>query len=92
MPAMNDVPPRKFTAARLAHLMEISSKVKCECPNHLAKIVEALASFEDYSRSCESQNQPDREMHALLARESGRARLVMEAALEALLEFERIEV
>jgi len=88
----NEVAPRKFTAARLARLMEISSKVKCECPNHVAKIVEALGSFEDYSRACESQDQPDREMHALLARESARARLVMEAALEALLEFERIEV
>ncbi|HZV02028.1 MAG TPA: hypothetical protein VFF73_35295 [Planctomycetota bacterium] len=92
MPAKNEAPPRKFTAARLARLMEVASRVKCECPNHVAKIVEALGSFEDYSRACESQNQPDRDMHALLARESGRARLVMEAALEALLKFERLEV
>lgn len=92
MNGKNDVPPRKFSPARLARLMEISSKVKCECPNHVAKIVEALASFEEYSSGCENQNQPDREMHALLARESGRARHLMEAALEALLKFERIEV
>lgn len=82
--------PRKFTPARLAQLMEIASKVKCECPNHVAKIVEALGSFEDYSRACESRDESDREMHALLARVSGQAREIMEAALEELLEFENI--
>lgn len=84
--------PRRFSAARLAQLMEIASKVKCECPNHLAKIVEALSSFEDYSRACENRNEPDREMHALLGRVSGQAREIMEAALEELLEFENISI
>ena len=88
----NTVPPRRFNAARLARLMEITSAVKCECPNHVSKIVEALASFEDYSRGCENANQADKEMHALLARETTRARVVMESALEALLAFEKIEV
>lgn len=85
-------PRRRFDAARLARLMEITSSVKCECPNHLAKIVEALVSFEDYSRACESQSRDDALVHAMLARETGRAREVMEAALVALLEFEKIEL
>lgn len=84
--------PRRFTPARLARLMEMASKVKCECPNHVAKLVEALASFEEYSRACANRDEADREMHALLARVSGQAREIMEAALEELLEFEGITI
>ena len=86
------LPPRRFSPARLARLMEIVSAVKCECPNHVAKIVEALVGFEDYSRDCENRNDEDRAIHALLHRSSARARAVMEAALEELLRFEKIDV
>lgn len=84
--------PRRFTPERLARLMEITSKVQCECPNHVAKLVEALASFEDYSRRCEDRNEADRQVHAMLAYTSGLARVTMEEALEALLIAEGISV
>ena len=84
--------PRRFTPERLGRLMEITSKVQCECPNHVAKLVEALASFEDYSRGCESRNEADRAVHAMLAHRSGLARATMEEALEELLRAEGIAV
>lgn len=84
--------PRRFTPERLGRLMEITSKVQCECPNHVAKLVEALASFEDYSRGCESRNEADRAVHAMLADRSGQARAIMEEALEELLRAEGITV
>lgn len=84
--------PRRFSPERLGRILEITSKVQCECPNHVAKLVEALGSFEDYSRGCENRNEADRAVHAMLADASGRARVIMEEALEALLRAEGIVV
>ncbi len=86
------VPQRRYTPSQLARLMEILGSVKCECPSHLSKLVEALVTFEEYSRGCENANEADREVHRMLARETGKARGIMEGALEELLRFEKIEV
>jgi hypothetical protein len=82
---------RRFSPDRLARLMEITSKVQCECPNHVARLVDALASFEEYALGCQDRNAADREVHGLL-RASGRAaREIMESALEVLVKFEGID-
>ena len=85
-------PARRFTPQQLAKLLEVTSKVECECPNHLSGIVAGLVAFEDYSADCENRHEEDRELHAFLHTETGRARAIMENALQRLLETEGIEI
>lgn len=82
----------RYTAEQLGRLTEIASTVQCECPNQLARIVTVLRGFEDYSRDCENKDDEDARMHALLYRQTGAARAVMEEALAALIRHERIEL
>jgi hypothetical protein len=84
--------PARYTPEQLGRLMEISSVVQCECPNHLAQIVTGLQAFESYSRQCENRNDQDREIHGLLYRQTAAARAVMEEALAALVKHERIQL
>jgi hypothetical protein len=83
--------PARYTPEQQGRLMEISSAVQCECPNHLAQIVTGLQAFESYSRQCENRNGQDREIHGLLYRQTAAARAVMEEALAALVKHERIQ-
>lgn len=84
--------PPRYTAEQLGRLLEISTSVQCECPNHLAQIVSGLQAFESYSKACENRNDKDREVHALLYRQTAAAREVMEEALTALVKHERIQL
>ena len=85
-------PSPLYTPAQLAQLMEISSVIKCECPNHLAQIVSSVIAFEDYARECESENAQDAQMHLRLHQAALEARAVLEAALADLVAFEQIEL
>ena len=87
-----EAPARRYSDDQLARLLEISSQVDCECPNHVAKIVAGLVSFEDYAKDCENRNEEDARIHAMLYEASARARDVMERAMAELLEFEDIHV
>lgn len=87
---MADIDPPRFSRQQLGQLMEISSVIQCECPNHLAQIVEKLQAFEAYSKDCENRNNEDREVHARLYRSTAQAREEMERALEVLVEHEKI--
>jgi len=93
-PASPPAPPKppRYTADQLGRLMEIASAVQCECPNHLAQLVSGLQAFEDYSKTCENRDDKDRDMHALLYRQTASAREVMEEALAALVKHERIQL
>ncbi len=82
----------RFTREQLGKLMEVSSTVQCECPNHLAQVVERLQAFEAYSKDCESRNEADRAIHAALYLASATARLEMEKALEKLVVHEKLTV
>lgn len=82
--------PPRFNRQQLGQLMEISSVIQCECPNHLAQIVEKLQAFEAYSKDCENRNNEDREVHARLYRSTAQAREEMERALEVLVAHEKI--
>lgn len=83
---------RLFSQAQLGRLQEITSSVRCECPNHMAELVSSLAAFEEYSKKCENSDAADAAMHAKLYRETSRARRLMEEALVALCRYERIEL
>lgn len=84
----DDPPERLFDDAQLVRLRDIASSVQCECPNHLATLVESLVAFEAYSRRCESVDPEDAELHGRLMRGTGRARAVMEALLVDLMEYD----
>ena len=68
--------------------MEVSSTIECECPNHIAQLVERLQSFKAYSRECESKNNADREFMRCTAS----ARIEMETALSRLIAHEKIQI
>lgn len=82
----------RFNKEQLGRLMQVTSTVQCECPNNLAQVVEKLQAFEAYSKDCESRNEADRAVHAMLYRSTASARAEMERALTQLLEHEKLEV
>jgi hypothetical protein len=84
--------PPRYSPAQLGKLLEVSSAVQCECPNHLSQIVSGLQAFEEYSKYCENRNEADRQVHALLYRYTAAARAVMEDALAALVKHENIQL
>lgn len=81
-------PERLFDDLQLTRLRDIASSVQCECPNHLATLVESLVAFEEYSRRCESADPEDEALHGRLRRGTGRARAVVEALLVDLIEYD----
>ncbi|WEN14279.1 hypothetical protein PY254_13670 [Rhodanobacter sp. AS-Z3] len=85
-------PARRFDDVQLAHLQEIISTVDCECPNQVADLVLALNAFENYSHDCKNRNADDAKVHAMLARATGHARALMEAAMIELCAFEKIDI
>jgi hypothetical protein len=84
--------PPRYTPETLGKLLEISSAVQCECPNHLSQLVSSLQAFEEYSKHCENRNEADRQAHAMLYRYTAAARAVMEEALAALVKHEGIQL
>ncbi len=84
-------PEPLFTAQALGRLREVSSTVRCECPNHLASLVRSLLEFEAYCARCEETNEDDAAVHARLYRETGAARMVMERALDFLVGADGLE-
>ncbi len=81
-------PPRRFSQEQLARLAGIASTVDCECPNHMADVVQTLSAFESYSAQCEDRNEQDAALHAYLHRTTAQARALMEEALAHLVEVE----
>ncbi|MFL5351666.1 hypothetical protein [Archangium sp.] len=90
VPAVPKAP--RYSPEQLGVLLEVSSAVQCECPNHLSQIVSGLQAFEEYSKHCENRNEADRQVHALLYRYTAAARAVMEEALTALVKHENIQL
>jgi len=86
------IPQRRFTPAQLARIAARSPIMRCECPHHLADLINSLAAFETYSRECENKSPEDAQIHAFLSATSGRCRAMLEAALERVARFEGIDV
>jgi hypothetical protein len=85
-------PPRRFSQEQLVRLAGIASSVDCECPNHMAEVVQTLSAFESYSAGCEDRNEQDAALHAYLHRTTAQARALMEEALAHLVEVEKLSV
>ena len=93
LPDMADpIPKRSYDDKKLARIANISSTIKCECPQHLADLIIALNAFETYSVQCENQSEKDAALHNYLYRMTAQARHTMETALAHLLEVEQIKI
>jgi DNA-binding transcriptional MerR regulator len=82
--------PRQFSDEALATLALTPSTVACECPRHLAEIVQQLAGFERYSAECGSRSPADAALHEHLSSVAGSARAMFEQALLRVMDAEGI--
>lgn len=71
---------RLFTDTQLMDLKLASSKIDCECPNHLASLVFELNAFEAYSRNCVGDDEAAA-LHMKLAEQTAQLRASMERML-----------
>jgi len=82
--------PRHFSDPALALLAQTPSNVACECPRHLAEIVQQLCGFERYSADCSSRSPADAALHEHLTQVAGTARAMFEQALQRVMDAEGI--
>jgi DNA-binding transcriptional MerR regulator len=87
---MQSAAARRYDDAFLQQLSHMPSKVLCECPNHLADLLNKLNAFESYSLECESTNTKDAALHAMMYSASGHCREFLEEVLRQLLAHEGI--
>ena len=80
-PAWTVSPPR-FADGALTDFAGLSSGIACECPSHLAGLIQQITHFEDYSAGCANRSAADAQMHIYLQRVAGAARMLFETALE----------
>jgi MerR family transcriptional regulator, light-induced transcriptional regulator len=78
------VAPRRFDDEALSILAAAGNRLSCECPRHLSDILMMLGSFERYSAQCAALAKDDARLHQDLELAAGRARVVLEQALERL--------
>ncbi len=81
---------RRYDEGFLATVAELPSTVRCECPNHLAELLNKLNAFEQYSLECESADAADASIHSLLYAAASNCRALLEHALQRVLAHEGI--
>jgi hypothetical protein len=89
-PAPEAVPARRFSPEQLARVAAMTPSIACECPHHLADLINSLAAFETYSAQCANRNPKDAQVHAALHATTAAARGLLEQALERVLAHEGI--
>ena len=70
-----------FSATELARIAAMSPTLACECPNHIARLLTEIHSFEEYSQQCLNDSQEDIALHTQLYELAGQARVLFEDAL-----------
>ncbi|MEM1264127.1 MAG: MerR family transcriptional regulator [Pseudomonadota bacterium] len=85
-----DIPPRRFAEADLSAILRRQSDIACECPQHLADLIQGLAAFEVYSEQCEARDEKDAALHRYLQGTAARARSLMEEAMDTLVVEDRL--
>lgn len=87
-------PPRsrRFTPQALEFISRIESNIGCECPRHIAQMVEQLASFEQYSLECLSLNPKDQHVHKMLTHVASQTLSQFEHALQEVIMHEKIQI
>lgn len=92
LPDDDPVPPRRYNGENLASVMLLANRVRCECPQHMVDLIQRLGAFEAYSADCENRNIEDALLHSHLNRMAGKARGLVEDALERWLQIENIQL
>jgi DNA-binding transcriptional MerR regulator len=85
-----DVPEVRFDEEILSTITAAGNHLACECPRHLADLLLMVGSFERYSAQCASRNEDDAKLHQELQHAAGRARAILETAMERLARAEGI--
>ncbi len=85
-------PVRRYSPEQLSRLGQQETTVDCECPKHMADILNTLGAFEVYSQDCEDRDPEDAALHAYLHAATANARAIMEDALARLIEVEKLQV
>ncbi|MDF3037129.1 MAG: MerR family transcriptional regulator [Paucimonas sp.] len=83
-PERADVPKICFDEELLSTISAAGNRLVCECPRHLADLLMMVGSFERYSAQCASRNEDDAQLHQELEQAAGRARSILETAMERL--------
>ena len=86
------IPDRSYSDEVLSKIAKISTSIDCECPHHMAHLLKSLNAFEEYCKMCESRNEEDVILHALLHRKTAHARSIMENALTVLADVENFDL
>ena len=84
--------PPIYHAEQLRRVAMIKPTLDCECPQHLAEILQSLNAFEGYSEACEDRSPEDAKIHALLRTTTAQARSLMETALTRVLQADKIDI
>jgi len=87
-----EIPEKRYSHSDLVRIGKLSSVVKCECPQHLARLISSLSAFESYSRQCEDKNEEDAKLHGFLHLATAKCRASMEEALAEVLKHEEIDI
>jgi DNA-binding transcriptional MerR regulator len=74
----------RLSSNALALAARSTSRVLCECPRHLAELIQLLGDFEDYSGQCATDSPTDRQLHDDLGAAARHARGEFEQALRRL--------
>lgn len=77
--------PPRYSQDELSAARRLEGE-ECECPSHIAGLIDALAEFEQYSASCSIDNWREAAVHSCIYAYTGQARRLMEKALGAVLE------
>jgi len=81
-----------FSQEALEWINQRSSKLKCECPNHLSEIITKLSAFEHYSQNCMKESPQDIKLHQEIYEGIAQSRKHIEALLEKALNHEGINL
>jgi hypothetical protein len=82
--------PRRYGGEELARISTFTSSLECECPRHLVDLLGRLSAFERYSATCESRSAEDAALHGSLYRFAGKARTLIEEAMDLMVRIEGI--
>jgi len=83
---------RRFDPDQLARIASLASTLACECPRHLADLINSLIAFESYSSDCQISKPADAVVHAMLRDRAAAARALLETGLMEVLQQEGITV
>jgi MerR family transcriptional regulator, light-induced transcriptional regulator len=86
------IPARRFSARAIARLAALSPQIQCECPNHIAQLVQDISAFEQYSLECEQSEPEERALHARLRSIAAHARALFEEAMANVAAHEGVEL